>query len=121
MAVAPFQRDPYLTGLMLAYKNDSYLADTIAPYRPVGGSLYQWDQLELDTFYEIQDDLVGRLSAPNRVSTRSTRKEATTRDRGLESPVPESDVKEYQGVDRHQKRSLPCWSQSWVKLLAKNG
>lgn len=98
MAVAPFQRDPYLTGLMLAYKNDAYLADKIAPYRPVGGSLYQWDQLELDSFYEIQDDLVGRLSAPNRVSTRSTRKEGTTRDRGLESPVPESDVKEYQDV-----------------------
>jgi hypothetical protein len=100
MAVAPFQRDPYLTGLMLAYKNESaaYLADIVAPYRSVNGSLYQWDQLELETFYEFQDDLVGRLSAPNRVSTRSTRKEASTRDHGLESPVPESDVKEYQGV-----------------------
>jgi hypothetical protein len=98
MARSPFQIQPDLTGIAIAYKNQEYIADMIAPRETVNAELFEWDELNIDSMYEFQDDQVGRLSAPNQVTFSSTRKPGSTVDHGLDSPVPQKDMDNYQGV-----------------------
>lgn len=98
MARSPFAIQPDLTGIAIAYKNDEYIADMIAPREPVNAELFEWDELNIDQMYEFQDDQVGRLSAPNQVTFSSTRVQGSTVDHGLDSPVPQKDMDNYQGV-----------------------
>lgn len=98
MARSPFAIQPDLTGIAIAYKNDEYIADMIAPREPVNAELFEWDELNIDQMYEFQDDQVGRLSAPNQVTFSSERKQGSTLDHGLDSPVPQKDMDNYQGV-----------------------
>lgn len=98
MARSPFQIQPDLTGIAIAYKNDEYIADMIAPRETVNAELFEWDELNIDDMYEFQDDQVGRLSAPNQVTFSSARKQGSTSDHGLDSPVPQKDMDNYQGV-----------------------
>lgn len=98
MARSPFAIQPDLTGIAIAYKNDEYIADMIAPRELVNAELFEWDELNIDQMYEFQDDQVGRLSAPNQVTFSSTRVQGSTVDHGLDSPVPQKDMDNYQGV-----------------------
>lgn len=98
MARSPFVIQPDLTGIAIAYKNQEYIADMIAPRDTVNAELFEWDELNIDSMFEFQDDQVGRLSAPNQVTFNSTRKPGSTVDHGLDSPVPQKDVDNYQGV-----------------------
>lgn len=98
MARSPFAIQPDLTGIAIAYKNDEYIADMIAPRELVNAELFEWDELNIDQMYEFQDDQVGRLSAPNQVTFSSERKQGSTLDHGLDSPVPQKDMDNYQGV-----------------------
>ncbi len=47
MPQSPYPVDPQLTGLAIAYRNDSYIADSIAPYRTVGKRQFEWDDYTL--------------------------------------------------------------------------
>jgi hypothetical protein len=98
MTRSPFQIQPDLTGIAIAYKNQEYIADMIAPRETVNAELFEWDELNIDSMYEFHDDQVGRLSAPNRVTFASTRKPGSTVDHGLDSPIPQKDMDNYQGV-----------------------
>lgn len=95
---APFVIDPDLTGIAIAYKNDGYLADRIAPRQQVNAELFEVDYLDLDTLYEFQDDRVGRMSTPNQVVWKSSRTQFSTEDHALDSPVPQKDIENYQGI-----------------------
>ena len=92
MAKSPFTIDPHLTGIAIAYKNEDYIADEIAPYETVNKELFEWDEYEVGQMFTPPDDKVGRLSKPNEVTFSSTRKEDSTEDHGLDSPVPQKDV-----------------------------
>jgi hypothetical protein len=98
MSRSPFAIQPDLTGIAIAYKNDEYIADMIAPREQVQAELFEWDELNIDQMYEFQNDQVGRLSAPNQVTFSSTRVQGSTLDHGLDSPVPQKDMDNYQGV-----------------------
>jgi hypothetical protein len=98
MARAPFAIDPQLTSIAIAYKNEEYIADLIAPRRMVNAELFEVDYLNIDDMFELQDDMVGRLSAPNQVTFSSTRQQFSTEDHGLDAPVPQKDMNNYQGV-----------------------
>jgi hypothetical protein len=98
MARSPFVVDPQLSGIAIAYKNTDYIADIIAPRRTVSAELYEVDYLNIDDMYELHDDLVGRLSQPHQVTFSSDRLAFSTRDHGLDAPVPQKDMDNWQGV-----------------------
>jgi hypothetical protein len=98
MAQAPFVIQPDLTGIAIAYKNEAYIADMIAPRQPVNAKLFEVDFIETDTMYRFQDDKVGRMSAPNQIVWQSSRTPYSTEDHALDSPVPNEDIENYQGV-----------------------
>ena len=98
MARSPFVIRPDLTGIAIAYKNQDYIADMIAPRKLVTAELFEVDFVNVDDMYELQDDLVGRLSQPHQVTFSSTRTPYSTRDHGLDAPVPQKDIDNYQGV-----------------------
>jgi hypothetical protein len=92
MAKSPFAIDPELTAVAIAYKNDSYIGDMVAPRRTVGKEEFQWDEYTTSEMYTIPDTKVGRLSAPNQVTFSSTRNTESTQDYGLDAPVPQKDI-----------------------------
>lgn len=92
MAISPFPVDPELTGLAIAYRNESYIADMVAPYRSVGKQIFEWDEFNLADMFSIPDTQVGRLSRPNQVSFSAIRRQDVTNDYALDSPVPQEDI-----------------------------
>ncbi|MBW4652624.1 MAG: phage capsid protein [Kaiparowitsia implicata GSE-PSE-MK54-09C] len=92
MAISPYPTDPHLTGLAIAYKNTEYIADFIAPYRPVSKQEFEWDDYTLAEMYTVPDTKVGRLSRPNQTTFSATRQTASTEDYALDSPVPQRDI-----------------------------
>lgn len=92
MAISPYPVDPELTGLAIAYKNEEYIADAIAPYAPVGKRLFEWDEYPVEQFFQTPDTKVGRLSKPNEVTFSATRKPGSVEDYGLDSPIPQEDI-----------------------------
>jgi len=92
MAISPYPTDPALTGLAIAYKNDEYIADSIAPYRPVSKREFEWDDFTISEMYTVPDTEVGRLSRPNQVTFSATRQTSSCVDYALDSPVPQDDI-----------------------------
>jgi len=88
----PFQVVPDYTAIAIAYKNGKMIADGVSPRRPVKRELFDWDEYDVAQAFNLVDDTVGRTSAPNKIEYTTTRKEATTTDHALDSPVPNSDV-----------------------------
>lgn len=99
MAISPYPVDPQLTGLAIAYKNDTYIADIVAPYRTVGKKEFQWDDYTISEMFTVPDTKVGRISKPNQVTFSATRQTDSTADYALDSPVPQEDI---ENADPHQ-------------------
>lgn len=98
MALAPFQIQPDLTGIAIAYQNEDFIADKIASRRVVNDKKFEWDLLDPDLMFQTTDDQVGRRSKPNEVTWSSERKNDSVIDHALDSPVPQDDIEQYQGV-----------------------
>jgi hypothetical protein len=98
MAIAPFQIQADLTGIAIAYQNEEFIADRIAPRRMVGAKSFEWDLLDPDLMFQTTDDQVGRLSKPNQVTWSSTRTSDKVFDHALDAPVPNEDMENHQGV-----------------------
>lgn len=92
MAIGPYPIDPALTGLAIAYRNEQYIADMVAPYRPVPKRIFEWDEFTFGEMFSIPDTQVGRLSKPNQVTFSASRKQDSTVDFALDSPVPQEDI-----------------------------
>ena len=72
MAVTPFQFKPRESGIAIAYRNEDYIADIIAPRITVPQSLFDYRVYDIDQAYRIPDTKVGRTSRPNEVEYTST-------------------------------------------------
>lgn len=96
MALAPFEVRSYLTGISIIYKNQDYIADLVAPRRPVSAAEFQWDKWNIETMYTVPDTSVGRMSAPNQVTFEAARQTDSTLDYALDVPVPNEDIQNAQ-------------------------
>jgi len=92
MNVAPFPIDPVLTGIAIAYKNEAYIADAVMPRAPVGLQSYKWKQYDLGETFRIPATHVGRTGRPNEIEFTYTEQTDSTKDHGLEDPIPQSDI-----------------------------
>jgi len=89
---APFPIDPALTQIAIAYSNRSFIADMVLPRITVGKQEFSYRIYNKEERFTLPDTLVGRRSQPNQVEFGWTEATGSTRDYGLEDPIPQADV-----------------------------
>ena len=94
MAKAPFQYNPQLTGISLAYSNPSValIADQVLPPVPVATENFGYLSFPTEDAYTVPDTRVGRTSKTNQIEFGGTLLTDTTEDYGLEDPIPQKDM-----------------------------
>jgi hypothetical protein len=98
MSFAPFPIDAELTSLVIAYSNGKMIADNVFPILPsVGKEEYEYWKFDFTESYTIPDTLVGRKSAPNEVEFSAQKVTSSTKDYGLEDPIPLKDIENARG------------------------
>lgn len=88
----PFPVDPVLTQIAMAYRNRELIADLVLPRVPVGGEDFKYTVFEKSERFTVPNTRVGRKSRTNEVEFGADEKTASTRDYGLEDPIPQSDI-----------------------------
>lgn len=101
---APFPFDPVRTAIVIAYRNKRLIADDVLPRVTVGKSEYKWNQHNLAESFTVPDTAVGRRSAPNEVTFTATEKTGSTKDYGLDDPIPHDDI--VQAPENHDVLSI---------------
>jgi hypothetical protein len=93
MAKAPFPIDPELTGIVLAYRNQTLVADLVLPRStPLGKEEFTYRRLTASEGYTVPTTIVGRKSNPTEVEFTGTEVTDRTDDYGLDDFVPVTDV-----------------------------
>lgn len=88
----PFPVDPHLTQIAMAYRNAAMIADSVLPRITVGGETFKYTKYHKDERFTVPETAVGRKSRVNEVEFGATEAEASTRDYGLEDPIPQADI-----------------------------
>lgn len=89
---APFPIDPVLTGIAIAYRNSTLIADQVLPRVPVGTQVFKWWKYAQDERFTVPETLVGRKGMPNEVEFGATEDESSTKDYGLDDVIPNDDI-----------------------------
>ncbi|EKE70889.1 major capsid protein [Oceanibaculum indicum] len=96
---AAFPIDPVLTGIVIAYRNQRYIADMVLPRLdpPLAKKEFKWGKWDLSQGYTIPNTLVGRKGVPTEVEFTGTEESAMCLDYGLDDLVPYDDEKQAAG------------------------
>lgn len=97
MALSPYPIDPALTAIAVAYRNQAYIADTVAPRIPVDKQRFTFIQYSADTMFNRPDSRVGRRSKPNEVHLDALEVTDSTEDFALDGGVPSADEENADG------------------------
>jgi len=92
--VRPFPTNPHRTAIAIAYKNTDMIADAVLPRITVGNERFTWFEYDSAERFTVPETEVGRTSAPTRLEFSGKEREARTQDRGLDAPVPQTDINE---------------------------
>jgi len=91
MAVTPFTLVGELTAIAELYINERFIADRALPRVRTSTEVYRFRQWPLESRFTVPDTFAHRLSPPNKVQDLWTEGTGTTRDFGLDHPVPVKD------------------------------
>lgn len=94
MSGTPFPIDPVLTGIIIAYKNNTLIADQILPRLTpnLPKKKFTWWAFDFGQFITVPDTKVGRKSTPNEVEFGAKEVEDKTEDYGLDDVIPLDDI-----------------------------
>lgn len=103
MSGNPFQINPTLTAIAIAFRNDAYnlIADGVMPrVEPrLATKEYKYNVYDLANNLTIPDTKVGRKGQPGKVDYKATLTPAYCEDHGLEEDVPQDDIDEGKSVN----------------------
>lgn len=87
------------TGMVLAYKNKTLIADQVMPRTPLLSTKrsFQWFERDVKNAFTAPDTLVGRRSRPNSIEFTGIDRSGTCLPHGLEGFVPQDDIEENGG------------------------
>lgn len=90
----PFTQDAALTAIAVNFQNPdvALVADQVLPRHDVGDENYKYDYYPPEEVFTVPDTTVGRRGAVPQVEFSAEQRTGTVVDRGLESPVPNSDI-----------------------------
>lgn len=90
---APFPIIPELTAIAIAYRNRAMIADLVLPrVIPVSTEEFIYFVHSLAQGFTVPDTSVGRRGRVNQVEFNAEEKTGTTKDYGLEDPIPIKDI-----------------------------
>ena len=89
---APFPIDPALTGIAIAYKNTSLIADQVLPRVQVSTKEFKYQEYAKGQRFTVPETLVGRKGQPNEAEFGSTEESSFVRDYGLDDVIPNDDI-----------------------------
>lgn len=92
MSNAPFPIDAPMTAIAIAYRNARMIADQVLPRTPVGKQEFKYFRHNLAEGFTVPDTAVGRRGRVNEVEFSATEATDSTKDYGLEAPVPMNDI-----------------------------
>lgn len=90
-----FAATPEQTGMVIAYKNPSLIADLVMPRvspMKAGKLEFKWFEKALKNSFNVPDTIVGRRSRPNSVELDGTEKTDSCKAFGLETTIPVEDI-----------------------------
>lgn len=96
---APFPIDPIRTGIVIAYRNDKMIADSVMPRRSVGGQQFKWTEYDKAERMTLLDTEISRKGAAKEVEFGAEEKDGSTSDYGLDDVVPQGDIDKAAGTD----------------------
>lgn len=86
------------TAIAIGYENQEFIADKVLPRVPTGlTQKYSWRRYRLNEMFSIPDTTIGRTSDANEVEFGYDEFESSTKDRGLQDPIPNSDIEKAEG------------------------
>jgi len=88
----PFPITPALTGIAMAYRNETLIADEVLPRKTVGSKQFKWYKWTLAEGFTLPDTKVGRRSSPNEMEFTASEQTGNAEDFGLDDPVPQEDI-----------------------------
>lgn len=102
----PFPVSTTLTAIAIAYKNPAsiLLHKKVLPPLGVLSENFKWNIYPISEAFTVPDLEVGRTGQVGRATFSATEADSSTKDYGLDSPVPNSDIKEAETA-RQEKRS----------------
>lgn len=92
----PYEVNPELTGISLAYRNTDYIADKVLPRVAVTQKAFQYRLYSEKSFLTVPESEIGRTGMPNKMSLQSKLELASLVSQSLEAEVPQEDVEEVQ-------------------------
>lgn len=95
---APFPISAALTSITLAYVNEKLIADDVLPRVPVSKQEFKYTKYALADKFTIPNTLVGRKGKPGEVEFSGDELTSSTRDYGLDLPIPYADIENAQGT-----------------------
>ncbi len=90
--VAPFPINPVQTGITLAYKNLTLIADSVMPRVNVATKEFKYQKYDKAERFTVPNTLVGRKGAPNEMEFGATEDASFVKDYGLDSVIPNDDI-----------------------------
>lgn len=116
----PFTVDPVLTAIAIGYSNpaQALIADKVLPRIPVGQEIFKWTEYPVAEAFTVPETEVGRRGQVNQVTFSGTERESSTRDYGLDTPIPISDINVARAA-REAKTSNYDPEQHSVAMLTK--
>jgi hypothetical protein len=90
---APVPIDARLTSIVIAYTNEAFIADQVAPRVPVGQQTFRYLKYNLADGFNMPETRVGRTSERNKVEFGGTESEATCENYALDDIVPIDDIR----------------------------
>jgi hypothetical protein len=92
MSNAPFATNPILSAIAIAYKNASFIADSVLPRVKIGASEFRYTLYNKADRFTLQETMVGRKGRVNEVEFGGTEASAMVSDYGLEDVLPQQDI-----------------------------
>lgn len=93
MPTSPYPtRDPHYTGISIAFRNSTLIADEVFPRVPVSAEEFRYIRMTEADGFTVPSTLVGRKSSPNEVEFGGAEVTGQTQDHGLQDVVPQRDI-----------------------------
>lgn len=98
MSTTPFTVSPTATAVAVGYTQSDLVADQVLPRVDVATQNFSYSVYNKEDGFTVPETEVGRKGKPNEVEFGSSDQTAQTVDQGLDTPIPNSDVLNYQGA-----------------------
>lgn len=106
MSAAPFVLSPSASAVAVAYQQADLIADQVLARVTVDTQKFQYNIYNKADGFTVPETEVGRKGKPAEVEFGSSEQTSMTVDHGLDTPIPNADIQNYEGARRNGNTRL---------------